>query len=133
MYNAEVLGLPARKAADMAGMPVGKMSAAHILQARELAKRELRGATAITKEDVVYGIRDAVGRAQILAEPMTEIVGWKEIAKLLGHDSPQKIDLNIHASLEVLQKHVHSLSDDALAKLLGANSIIDGDFYAVEK
>lgn len=129
VYNVEVLGLPARKAADMAGMPAAKMSAPHILQARELAKRDLRGSVALTKEDVVHGMHEAIGRAKILAEPMTEIIGWEKIAKLLGYDTPQKIDVNIHASLEVLQSHVRGMSDEELAKLLGANSVIDGDFY----
>lgn len=129
IYNVEVLGLPARKAATMAGMSVGKIIAPHIQQARETVKRELRGVLAITKEDVVHGIREAVDRAKVLNEPGTEIMGWQAIAKLLGYDAPTKVDVNITASIDVMQTQVRSMDDAALAKLVGAQNIIDADFY----
>lgn len=59
VYNVEVLGLPVKKAASMAGMPLGRLNAPHIIQAREITKRELRSALAITKEDVVFGMTEA--------------------------------------------------------------------------
>lgn len=129
LYNVEVLGLPARKAASMAGMPVTKISAPHIIQSRELVKKSMRGAMQITKEDVVYGMSDAIYRAKLLCEPMTEIIGWEKIAKLLGYDQPQKIDINIHASIEVQQQQVRGMSDAELIKHLGAGAIIDAEFY----
>lgn len=129
VFNCEVLGLPVRKAASMAGLPVTMVSKPHLQQARELLKREIRGVVNITKEDVVFGMREAIDRARILAEPATEIIGWKEIAKLLGYDSPQKIDVNITASIEVMKSYVRTMDDTALAELLGARGVIDGDFY----
>lgn len=131
IYNIEILGLPAKKAADMAGMSYGKMSAPHIIQARELAKREMRGTMQITKEDVVFGVHDAIGRAKIIAEPATEIRGWEVISKLLGYDAPQKVDINIRESIHVAQQHVKSLPDHELIKMLGAGNVIDCDFYVV--
>lgn len=132
VYNVEYLQLPARRAALMAGMSLAKINAPHITQARELAKREIRGTTQITKEDVVWGMREAVDRARILAEPMTEIVGWKEIAKLLGYDTAQKIDINITASIEALQAAVRGMTDAELARTVGTGGIIDVDFYETE-
>src|ERR1035437_1059868 len=55
VYNVEILGLPAKKAADLAGMLYSRMSEGHVIQARELTKRESRGAMALTKEEVVFG------------------------------------------------------------------------------
>ena len=55
VYGAEVLGLPVKAAARMAGLPLGMVSKPHLQQARELLKREVRGAMNITKEDVVFG------------------------------------------------------------------------------
>lgn len=132
VYNVEVLGMPNRVAAQQAGMPLAMTTRPHILQARDLAKKELRGHLSITKEDVVFGIREAIGRAQILAEPMTEIVGWEKIAKLLGYDAPQKVDVNIIASVEVLKGQVRNLSDAELVRLVADRTAIDGDFYRVE-
>lgn len=130
VYYAEVLNLPVRKAASMAGMPVTMVSKPHLQQARELLKREMRGALP-TKEDLVHRILEAMDRAKIIAEPATEIMGAEKIAKLLGYDAPQKIDVNITASLDVLKAHVHTMDDAALAGLLGAGNVIDAEFYEV--
>lgn len=131
IYNVEVLGLPPRKAAQLAGMPVAKLTKPHIMQAREHVKRELRGAMAITKDDVVFGMRDAIDRARILGEPATEIAGWKEIARILGYDAAQRVDVNLHASIDVLRHQVRQLSDEELMRAVGADSVIDADFYVV--
>lgn len=133
VYNLEVLGLPLRKAADMAGVPPTVGTAAHIVQARAALKRELRGTTAITKEDVVFGLHDAIGRAKLLADPKAEMMGWKEIGMMLGYYEPQKIDVNLHASVEVLQKSIRNIPTNELVKRLGADAVIDADFYEVGK
>lgn len=129
VYNAEVLGLPARKAASMAGMPVGRIVAPHIIQARELVKRELNGAMAITKEDIIRRMDEAVHRAQLLSEPMTEIIGLEKMAKLMGYDAPKKVDINLTTSLDVMRENVKSMGDAELTRLIGAGDIIDGEFY----
>lgn len=129
-YNCEVLGLPARKAAQMANLSLAMLSKPHLVQAREALRRQMRDTMQITKEDVVHGMREAVDRARLLGEPATEIMGWEKIAKLLGYDTPQKIDVNITASIDVLQKHVRGMSDADLAKLVDARDVIDGEFYA---
>lgn len=132
VYNVEILGLPARKAASMAGMPPGKIAAPHIIQSRELAKRALRGVLQITREDVVHGYMEAVGMAKQLADPLTMIVGWEKTAKLLGLEAPQRVDINVTASVEVAQTRVKTMSDAELAQALGADRVIDAEFYEVQ-
>lgn len=131
VYNLEVLGLPVKKAASLAGCGVGMALKPHIVQARELLKRELRGALNITREDVIHGIHEAIGRAKILAEPATEIAGWKEISRISGLDAAAKVDINITATIDVLKGQVRGMSDAELARYVGAGDIIDGDFYVV--
>jgi hypothetical protein len=131
VYNTEVLGLPAKKAAAMAHMPPARILAPHVMQARETVKRELRGVLQITKEDVVHGYRDAIEQAKRLDEPMTALVGWEKIAKMLGYDAPQKVELNIKATVDVLSQQVRSLDDATLVRMLGADDVIDGEFYDV--
>lgn len=132
VYACEVLGLPARVAAAQAGMAAHKVSAPHLQQARTLLKQQIRGEVNISKEDVVFGIREAIDRAKIINEPSTEIMGWDRIAKLLGYDAPQKIDLSVTATIEVLKNNVRSMDDRLLAEMVGANNIIDVDFYPAE-
>lgn len=131
VYNTEILGLPVRKAASMAGMPVGRSVAPHIVQSREIAKRALRGVLQITREDVVHGYMEAVDMAKQLADPLTMIVGWEKTAKLLGLEQPQRVDININASVEVAQTRVKTMSDAELVDALGASKVIDADFYEV--
>lgn len=129
VYNVEVLGLPPKKAAQLAGMPASKMYAAHVAQAREIARNAVRGNCQVTKEDVTFGMKEAIDRARIIGDPLTEIVGWEKLAKLHGLDAPQKVDINITESIKVVQEHVRSVSDSDLVKLLGAGDVIDVEFY----
>lgn len=131
VYNVEVLGLPARKAAQLAGMPFTRAIKGHIIQARELVKRELRANMVITREDVVAGYQDAVGLAKLMGDPTAMIMGWEKTAKILGLDAPQRIDINLQASIEVQQQTIKSLSTPELLKRLGAGDIIDAEFYDV--
>lgn len=131
VYNVEVLGLPTKKAAMMAGMPLHKQSRPHIVQAREVLKQQVRGSLNITKEDVVFGIKEAVDRARILSEPQTEINGWKEISKLLGYDTPQRVDIQITAAVGAMQNQVATMSDAELVQALGAEDLVDVDFYEI--
>lgn len=131
VYNVEVLLLPAKRAADMAGMPFAHAYADHIKQARELVKAEVNSNIGFTKEDVVRGMHDAIGRARIINEPMTEIVGWEKIAKIMGLEASQKVDVNVTSTLEVINGNMRNLSDEALTRLVGAGHIIDGAFYEV--
>lgn len=132
VYNLEVLGLPVRKAADMAGVRADIGNQGHIIEAREQLKRELRGATAVSKEDVIQGFLGAIDRAKILADPKTEVAGWKEVGTMLGYYAPQKVDLNLNASLEVLQQSIRTIPTEELVKRLGAENVIDADFYEVK-
>jgi hypothetical protein len=123
--------MPVKAAAKLAGVSVGRALQPIVVEARQRLKEELRGVTAITKEDVVHGIREAIDRARIFAEPMTEIVGWEKLAKLLGFNEPEKVDINLKASIEVVQKNMKTISTPDLVKLLGAGNVIDVEFYDV--
>lgn len=121
--------MPNRLAADLAGLPRGKMFKPHIQQAREVLKNELRGNVNFTKEDVLFGLREAIDRARIIAEPSTEIAGWKQISSMLGYDAPVVNQINVRETITVVQQQVRRLSDGELVKMLGAGNVIDGDFY----
>lgn len=132
VYNVEVLQMPVNLAASQARMPLGRAVSPHIVQARETLKAELRRTTGITKEDCVYGMRDAVDRARILGEPMTEIVGWEKIAKLMGYDAPQRVDININATVEAIATQLRTIPTEELVKHLpDARDVIDADFDEV--
>ena len=129
VYNAEIIGMPVKKAAEMAGLPLSRVVHPHIIQAREEAKRELRRSTAITREDVVNGLRDAIWRAQLVSDPVAEIKGWEAISKLLGLEAAKEVNINLKESVRVVQAQLHGMSTDELVDMLNAGDIIDGEFY----
>lgn len=132
VYNVEVLDLPLKKAAQLAGLPLGQTGKPHIAQAREMVRRELRGNLQVTKEDATHGLKEAIRRAVLLGEPMTEIAGWDRLIRLHGLNEPERIDINLKASIEVAQKHVRHMSDADLVRALGAGGVIDAEFYEVQ-
>jgi len=133
VWNLEGLGLPGKKAAALAGVPYGWLCRPVIVQARQMLQDAIRGTQAFTREDVMHGIHEAIGRAKLLGDPATEILGWDKLARVGGLDAPQRVDVNVHASIDVLKSHVRRLSDAELTKYIGAGGIIDADFYEVER
>jgi|GEM_PF-3084348 len=131
VHNVEVLGLPMRRAAELAGFPLQRVREPHIIQAREVRRQESLRRLTITKEDSARGILDAIDRARIIAEPATEIAGWKEINNMYGHNQAVKIDVQLNATVEVLQKQIKGISTSDLVKSLEAGNVIDGDFYQI--
>lgn len=132
VYNIEVLDMPPKLAARLANMPYGSYSRPHIVQAREQMRREIRGNLQVTRDDITFGLKEAITHARLLGEPMTMIVGYEKLAKLHGLNEPEKHILNINASVEVLQKTVRALTTADLVGMLGAGGIIDAEFYPVE-
>ncbi len=133
VYNIEVLGMPAVAAANAAQMPIGMIPKPHIKQAREQMRRELRGYIGVTKEDVVFGILEAIGRARIINEPATEIRGFEVVSKMLGYDAPTKIDVSVTETITVIREQMRVLPDADLVRMAGAGNVIDADFYPVQK
>jgi hypothetical protein len=131
VYNVEVLDLPTKKAAQLAGLPYSATQGAHIKQAREMVRADMRGNLQVTREDVTFGLKEAINRARLLSEPMTEIAGWDRLMKLHGLDAPQKIDVNLTASVAALKGVARNMSDAELARLVNANDIVDAVFYEV--
>lgn len=129
VHNLEILGLPLQRAAQLAGMDVRKARQPHIVEACNQRRREMLGRLRITKEDSAAGILDAIDRARIIGEPSTEIAGWKEINAMYGHNAPKEVNLQVNATVEVLQKQIRNVPTSDLVKLLGAGDVIDGEFY----
>lgn len=133
VYNVEVLGLPVKKAADLAGLGMHLAMRTHVAEARKITRREVQGQAQFTREDVLAGVHDAIGRARLLAEPSTEIKGWEVIARLLGLEEAKKIDINLRESVAATQSGLSRLTDEQLMQLVPESRlIIDAEFYEVK-
>lgn len=132
IYNAEILGMPARTAAARAKMLQSKIIAPHMVQARDLVRRAVQNTMVITRMDIVNGYQEAIHMAKLQGDALTTMIGWEKTAKILGLEQPTRIDVNINASMEVLQKNVRDLSDAELMAQLGVENIVDAEFYEVK-
>lgn len=133
LYNTEVLRVSVRRAGEMAGVPNPNavLARAHVLTAREKMRQVLIERVNITREDVVRGLKDAVDQAVILADPMAQIAGWREIAKILGYDKTPNVNLHIQGNLDQIRHQLRGLSTADLLREAGQTDVIDADFYKV--
>jgi len=131
VYNIEVLGMSQSRAAELAGIahPQPVLRRPEVIDAREKLRAAMQQRAEITKDDVVAGIKKAVDQADLLADPMAQIAGWREIAKMLGYDAPREVRVTISSEANTRRRQIAQLDDSELIDLLGAEDIIDADFY----
>lgn len=131
LYNVEVLGLNVKRAGELAGVssPNNVLKRAHVMVAQEQLRNALRVRVQITREDVIAGLKDAVDQAKILADPMAQIAGWREIAKILGYDKTPTINVHLSGSAAQIRQQVQQLSTQQLLEMSGNEKVIDADFY----
>jgi hypothetical protein len=84
----------------------------------------------VTREDVIEGIKTAIDQAISLAEPMAQIAGWREIAKICGHYAPEVRELRLTGPQEAKMKELQTLSDEQLLELAG--NVIEGESQRVD-
>lgn len=106
----------------------------------ELAKQQqlLALDVGITRQDVVNGIMEAINRAKLQAEPATEIAGWKEIGKILGHYAPEVKKVVLTDDQDKVIRKLESLTTAELLALaeqkkqLGIGITINGEATRVQ-
>lgn len=137
LYNLEVLGLPVARAAEMAGVksPYYVLKRPSIVVARERYREALRGRTDFSREDVIAGFKHAIDQASVLGDPMAQIAGWREIAKMQGYDKQISVHMTLTGTIEQATKQVKSLSTEQLLEMVGqgGGNVLDGDFYRVRE
>lgn len=133
LYNVEALRMPITRAGELAGVksPLYLIKKPHMVAARAKMCDAVRGNVDFSREDVAAGFKEAIDQAKVLADPMAQIAGWREIAKLKGYDKIPSVVVNVHASMEQFKKELQHLPTEELLKIAGAD-IIDADFYQVE-
>ena len=82
------------------------------------ARDNLSAEVQITRADVVEGILGAINRAKLQAEPATEIAGWKEIGKILGHYAPEVKKVQLTDGEDTIVRKLESLTTQELLQLV---------------
>lgn len=133
LYNVEVLRVSVKRGGEIAGVPnpYEALQRPHVMVARERIRAALRTRVDITREDVIAGLKEAVEQAVIFADPMAQIAGWREIAKLLGFDKTPNVNIHIQGTLEQVRQQFKEMPMDRLLAESGLNGVIDADFVKV--
>lgn len=77
----------------------------------------------MTRDKVLQGFLDAVDQAKVLADPMAQIAGWREIAKVCGFYAPEVKKIELSGTAKRVADKLATLSDQELLDLANAEDI----------
>jgi phage terminase small subunit len=129
--DARVHGSVPQQAARVAGYADPDAAAARlekdstVLMAVEVSLRMSVRKHAVTKEDVIAGLMDAL---RISTTATEQIAAWREIGKIVGAYEPTVI--NINKIVTHKQEQLRQLPDTELAKLAGG--AIDAEYEVLD-
>lgn len=104
-------GYSERSAFSIGHENLNKPEIAAAIQAREAATAaELE----ITRATVVSELQGVIELARQQANPMAQIAGWKEIAKLCGFYAPERRTVEVSAPGRALSSKFAAMSDEEL-------------------
>lgn len=122
VQNVAVLGMTAIKAAAAAGYaPTNSdrlLKRLEIVEAIGDLKEETARRLNITRDKITDGILGAIDRARMLGEPSTEIMGWRDLAKMCGYDVPDVKNKPLSEAQRRLVEKFEAMSDEQILALL---------------
>lgn len=73
----------------------------------------------VAREDVLQGLLGAIESAQAQVNPMAQIAGWREVAKMLGFYAPERQRLELSADGSAEWRRLEAMSDEELLTMAG--------------
>jgi phage terminase small subunit len=113
---------------DSGGMIYGRAARPDFIEYVKVLQKQNERVSDMTRKRVMNGLLEAIEQAKLLSEPMTQVAGWREIAKMCGYYAPElkKIDINI--STQRVMTQLETLSDADLLKMIETDAdAIEGD------
>lgn len=82
----------------------------------------------MSRKRVMDGFLEAIEQAKIMSEPMTQIAGWREIAKMCGYFAPEVKKLDINVTSQRVLSTLETLSDHDLLEMIEKDAeMIEGE------
>lgn len=72
----------------------------------------------VTREKILAGMQEAIERAKLYGEPMTEIAGWREIAKICGFYETPADKKTLTDKQQLFMKYIQELPEEQLLALM---------------
>lgn len=120
-----------------AGRMTGVKSPHRILKRPEVQafllqlQKEARDEFDFQRREVVQGLKRAIDQADVLEEPMAQIAGWREIAKILGHYEPETKRIILSTEEENRKRQLGMLDEKVLLEMAGSQ-FVDAEFALIE-
>lgn len=83
-----------------------------------------------SRRDVLEGIADAIEQAKTMADPMAQIAGWREVAKICGYYAPEVKKVELTHSHKRKLDELELLSDQELLEM-ALRPALDAEFSLV--
>lgn len=77
----------------------------------------------VSRKKVLDGFLEAIEQAKTMAEPMTQIVGWREIGKMCGYYAPETKNINVNVSAQRVLSQFETLSDADLLEVIESSAV----------
>lgn len=90
----------------------------NILALKAKYQAEFEAASMMTKKKVMDMHLEAFEMAKLMAEPATMVSAAREVGKLCGYYEPQKVQVDLNVTQNVLMGRVNQLSDAELIKII---------------
>lgn len=82
----------------------------------------------MSRKRVMDGFLEAIEQAKLMSEPMTQIAGWREIAKMCGYYAPEVKKIDINVSSQRILSQLETLSDADLLEMIETDAeTIEGE------
>ena len=102
----------------------------HVIKALAIEAAAYAEQANVSRRDVLEGLKKAIEQAVLMADPMAQIAGWRELAKICGYYAPEVKEMRLSTDAQKLLNRYESMSDEALARL-AEKEVFDGEYQAV--
>lgn len=132
--EAKAAGMTNAQAANSVGLKAsaGISTRAGVKAAIAEHHQRLRSKYKLSRDQCVEGLLAAIETAKLQADPMAQVAGWREIARMLGHYEPERKVIELSDNREEATKQLEAVPMEELM-LLAGDSVIDGEFTLVEE
>lgn len=85
-----------------------------------------------SRRDVLEGISEAIDQAKTLADPMAQIAGWREVAKICGYYAPEVKKVELTTTHKQRLSELEMKSDQELLEIM-LRPALDAEFSVVRE
>lgn len=129
-------GLRVKDAMEIAGMKPNDgtgnalMKTPKVADAIRAEQRKNAYMLGLTRDKVLQGMMDAIDQAKILSDPLTQIAGWREVAKVCGFYAPEVKKVELSGANKAVVDRLRSLSDEELLQIANGD-VIDAEYTEI--